>query len=579
MLSKSLKQLRPSPTKVVTPLNKIKSIVEQEEAKVSIDDLLPQGNQNATVRTQIFEAAIVFVAMAGEKLTSSSIKSVMSNDEFSKIAKSWTEALLQDSRNNEPLSEWYSNLGFPISKLGKFQDFIHENINDYYKITPSTFSYEGAQKENTADVVLIKNSTKSELMMILGEIKKLPDKEQILRAQTQSDGLITITSSKGKQISFYQVSAKKGVGDGRIGKVGAFINRNIIGATPNLPSSLLDLLKQEKYSHLSDRELELFTEGFFSDVINKFKTVATQGIKIFVNWVKGVFGKIYRTIAGNSQKDINKLINNKAMQAANNLLQKSRMSNLVEQKIKNDGRTKQELSLVKTLVKNINKVHTDNVRLVQRLNSRPKMKARPRQPILFVGAQTGLIDEGTIIKQLEKIEKQKDIAREDFKIAVTITSNFAANIAVNAILKNVEREVVKYEDLTESLFAFSSTLDAEARFGNTALPLVVCYGGQSGKNLVLGKRDDFTKTNANEMLQKGKQLNNFYVAVIEIDRVRGKDYNSASVHLVTGFKDENGNPFPIYQKMTIANSSGSKFTTKLEIDAFSPAKKVREWAA
>ena len=341
----------------------------------------------------------------------------------------------------------------------------------------------------------------------------------------------------------------------------------------------VDVIKQEKYSHLSDRELELFTEGFFSDVINKFKTVATQGIKIFVNWVKGVFGKIYRTIAGNSQKDINKLINNKAMQAANNLLQKSRMSNLVEQKIKNDGRTKQELSLVKTLVKNINKVHTDNVRLVQRLNSRPKMKARPRQPILFVGAQTGLIDEGTIIKQLEKIEKQKDIAREDFKIAVTITSNFAANIAVNAILKNVEREVVKYEDLTESLFAFSSTLDAEARFGNTALPLVVCYGGQSGKNLVLGKRDDFTKTNANEMLQKGKQLNNFYVAVIEIDRVRGKDYNSASVHLVTGFKDENGKPFPIYQKMTIANSSGSKFTTKLEIDAFSPAKKVREWAA
>ena len=70
------------------------------------------------------------------------------------------------------------------------------------------------------------------------------------------------------------------------------------------------------------------------------------------------------------------------------------------------------------------------------------------------------------------------------------------------------------------------------------------------KNLVLGKRDDFTKTNANEMLQKGKQLNNFYVAVIEIDRVRGKDYNSASVHLVTGFKDENGKPFILIKLYT-----------------------------
>ena len=579
MLSKSLRQVRPRPAHNISHVQKIQTILEQEETKVNIDDLLPQGNEKATVRTQIFEAAIVFVGMAGVKLTASNMNSVMSNAEFSKIAKDWTQALLKDSRNNEPLSEWYSNLGFPISKLGKFQDFIHENINDYYKITPKSFSYESAQKTNTADIVLIQDSTKSELMRVLGEIKQLSEKEQVLRATTESDGKVTITDSKGKQISFYQISAKKGVGDGRIGKVGAFINRNIIGATPNLPSSLLDLLQQENYQHLSEREIELFTEGFFTDVINRFKTVATQGIKVFVNWVKGVFGKIYKTIAGNSQKDINKAINNKGLQAANNLLQKSRMSNLIEQKVKNDGRTKQELSLVKNLVKNINKIHNDNVKLTQKLNARPKMKARPRQPILFVGEQSGLINESVVLKQLEKIEKQNEILRDDFKIAVTIASNFAANIAVNAILKNVEREVVKYEDLTESLFAFSSTLDAEARFGNTALPLVVCYGGTSGKNTVLGKRDDFTKSNANEMLQKGKQLNNFYVVVIEIDKVKGKDYNSAAVHLVTGFKDNDGKPFPVYQKMTIANSSGSKFATKLEIDAFSPAKKVREWAA
>ena len=63
---------------------------------------------------------------------------------------------------------------------------------------------------------------------MLEEIKSLPEKEQIMSATTEKDGKVTITDSKSKTISFYQVSAKKAYGGadrGRIGKVGAFINK------------------------------------------------------------------------------------------------------------------------------------------------------------------------------------------------------------------------------------------------------------------------------------------------------------------------------------------------------------------
>ena len=580
MLSKSLRQVRPRPNHSISHVQKVQSLLEQDEAKVDIQNLLPKSDSD---RTQIFEAAVCFVAIGGVDLNTSKLKSVMKNNEFSRIAKDWTEALLKDEKNGPILSEYYSDIGFPIAKLDTFTDFIHENIKEYYKATPSSFEYEGGQKDNTADLVLIVDSNKNELIRIFNEIKKLPVKEQVLRAKTDSTGKITISDSAGKELSFYQVSAKVGADLGRIGKVGAFINRNIIGATPNLPSTLLDLINQDKkedYGHLSDREIELFTEGFFSNIIDKFKTVATQGIKVFVNWVKGVFGKIYQSIAKKSETDINKEYNTKSVQAANSLLQKSRMSSLVEQAVKNDGAIKKQVVLVKDLVKNINKLHKDNIKLCDKLNSRPKMKVRPRPPILFDNPQAGLVDENTIIKELSKLENMKNIPRDKFKLFVSITSNFAANVAVNKILKNFEKEVVKYEDLTESIFAFSSTLDAEARFGNTSLPLVISYGGKkTGYNKVVGKRDEYTKKNTTELLEKGKQLNNFYVVVVEIYRTRGKDYNQASVHFVTGFKEEDKKPTPIYQKMTIANSSGSKFATKLEFDGFSPKSKIGMWAA
>ena len=146
------------------------------------------------------------------------------------------------------------------------------------------------------------------------------------------------------------------------------------------------------------------------------------------------------------------------------------------------------------------------------------------------------------------------------------------------MLKSIESSVDKYEDLTESLFAFSSTLDAEARFGNTSLPLVICYGGKGGNNMVLGKRDDYTKVNTKELVEKGKMLNNFYIAVIEIYKSAGVNpYNISKFHLVTGFEERDKKPFPKFTMISISNSSGSKFYTKIEAEKSSPKKSVDMW--
>ena len=579
------KQLRPKPYRTVNHVERIQSLFEADEIQVAVDELLPTS---ATDRTQIYEAAVVLVAMAGPDLNSSKIKSVMKNDEFSNIAKSWTASILNEKRNDEVLSEWYANIGYPISKLGKFEDFIHENINQYYRSTPSSFEYPGSQKDNTADIILIIDGTKETLFSMLGEIKSLPEKEQIMSATTQSDGKVTITDSKGKQLSFYQVSAKKAYGGadrGRIGKVGAFINKNIIKGTPHLPSSLLDLLDEEYSSQLSESEYDLFLEGFFSDTVSKFKSVISKGFSSFKKWAAGTIGKLKSFITRVAQTVINRVISkDKGFQAANNIIREAGLNNLVEAPggtVTLTKKLKSELDAIQPLIKKINPIHQKNISLVQKLNNRPKMKVRPRSPIYMPNPTGGLIDESTVLRDIKKIAAVKEggkVSREKFKLVVSIAANAAANIAINAILKTVERQIENYEDLTESLFAFSSTLEAEARFGNTALPVVITYGGKNGKNIVLGKRDDYTKRNAKELVEKGKELNDFYIAVIEIYKSGGNNpYNIAKFHLVTGFEESQGKPFPQFTQISIANSSGSKFYTKIEADAPSPKASVALW--
>ena len=112
------------------------------------------------------------------------------------------------------------------------------------------------------------------------------------------------------------------------------------------------------------------------------------------------------------------------------------------------------------------------------------MLARGFPPILFLNPNAGTYDEqqATIAVKdiLNDFRKTGQVDKEKFKFAVTLGANNAGNIAINEILKGVEKQIKNYDNLVESLFAFVSTLEGDAKFGNTALPLVICYGGLDG---------------------------------------------------------------------------------------------------
>ena len=576
MLSKSLRQVRPRPNHNISHVQKIQSLLEQElETNPEfIEQEFVSKADNANKRTSIYETAVVLVAMSGGKVTPSSYNKISKSSEFSSYAKSWAEKTVSKEYFNL-LLEYWTNLGAPIVKLGKFQDFIHDNIEkNYYNISPKTFQHTDKAKQNTADIVLIVNATAAELKSTLIEISKLSEKEQVSRATTLPNGRVTVSNDKGKEISFFQVSLKKGEGLARIGKVGTLIK---------VPANPIDQIKNEN-EIWTDNDLLLLEINLLDrmkDIVSYFRNVATKGIKVFTKWAQGLFTKVVSNIRSFAQKGITKRVNDKNMKAVNDIIVEAENKNLVEKVIKADKNLIPKVKALEVIAKQINTNHKENIALVQKLNSRPKMVARGFPPILFLNPNAGAYDEqqATIAVKdiLNDFRKTGQVDKEKFKFAVTLGANNAGNIAINEILKGVEKQIVNYDNLVESLFAFVSTLEGEAKFGNTALPLVICYGGLDGKVTNMGTRDDYTKTNASELLQKGKEFNNFYVVVIDISKVKNKLYNTINVHLCTGFKDDGGVPKPIYQTMVIANSSGSKFATKIEVDKITPQSKVNSW--
>ena len=577
MLSKSLRQVRPRPTHSVSHIQKVQALLEQQletNPEFIESQFVPQGVENSGKRTSIYESAVVLVALSGGKITSSSYNRISKNNEFSVYAKNWAEKTVSKEYFNL-LLEYWSNLGAPIVKLGKFQDFIHDNIEkSYYGISPKSFQYKNKSKQNTADIVLIVDGTAAELKSILVEISKLSEKEQVSRATTLPNGRVTISNEKGKEISFFQVSLKKGDGLARIGKVGTLIK---------VPANPLDQIKNENIFWTNDDLLllEINLLDRMKDVVSFFRNIATKGIKVFTTWAQNLFTKVVSNIKNFAQKGISKRLNDKNMKAINDLILQAGDKNLVEKVIKADKNLIPKVKALEIIAKQINKNHSDNIALVQKLNNRPKMITRGFPPILFLNPSAGTYDEQQATNAVKDIlndfKKDGQVNKDKFKFAVTLGANNAGNIAINEILKGVEKQIVNYDNLVESLFAFVSTLESEAKFGNTALPLVICYGGLDGYNKNLGTRDDYTKTNASELLQNGKALNNFYVVVIDISKVKNKLYNTINIHLCTGFKDDGGMPKPVYQTMIIANSSGSKFSTKIEVDRVTPQSKIDSW--
>ena len=86
MLSKSLRQVRPRPNHNISHVQKIQSLLEQElETNPEFIETFMKG-LSADDRTQVYESAVVLVALSGGKVTRSSYNSIIKKD-FAKKSK------------------------------------------------------------------------------------------------------------------------------------------------------------------------------------------------------------------------------------------------------------------------------------------------------------------------------------------------------------------------------------------------------------------------------------------------------------------------------------------------------------
>ena len=553
-----------------------------QEKQIDVDSLV--SAEKATDATELYEAAGTIVALYGLKLTKANLDAAMGHPEFSPIAKDWFKNFLEIHSNKEAvdaLLNWAALTGSGVNKIenGTFKDFIHKSIREYYNSAPTSFQVPTAEKDNAADILLIKNGTRQSLLNTVKEISRLPENKQSSRVNIDKKGLSILMNDKGKEVvSYYQVSLKKAFEKGRIGRVTTFMNKNYAGG-----ASLGDIEQATKLV----RQIQDLPEGIFSDMFDKFKDIVSGGFKNFVGWVKKTYLKLSQVIVGVAVKLSNKIITkNRGIKVITSVLQDTNLneSNLTtflgEKKSQEIVVTQKLVGQFKVIEREfikkdaINRLHNANVALIQKLNTEFTSPGRKAPPILMLpNTNAGILEMNEIKNGVDKVIKSKVgdvITKSDIYLALKVGMNYSANVAIFSILKSIEKNMGKYENLSQALFSFSAEFESEAKFGNTSLPLVIAYGGEKGKAVVLGTRDDYKRDKTDELTQTGRDFNDFPVAVISVRKATSRGdttkqlYNVIHLKTVTDFKEVSGKPEPIYLMFELIADQSRSFTLKIE---------------
>jgi len=545
--------------------------LKEEDVFISINDTLPQS---ATDRTEIYEGCAIVEGM-GKGL------SILSHPEFSSICKSWIEDFISNVDNGEKVMlDYCKELGGSMKQLGSFKDFIHANVNDYYKQAPEIFEVPNPDKVNTADAVMISKGSRSDLFRIMKEMKGLDKAAQHRRIKTNKSQITLLDSSDKEMVVFYQVSLKKDAkaGSARIGKVGKFASSRFTGGiATNLPSKN----KEIQINHNEwDTEAELISEGI-RDIFNKGSAVlaklgasVSKGTKFLFSKIKSVFSKLAKSANDFAKSFADKQIkSSKITKSANSIIKElESQGGTISESTRTVSAKKGLVREIKTFNKAmtgdpINKLYQENKKLVKKLNSQFAVKDRPIEPIVILeGGDTSI--SSTDLKKLKQLDSMKEGDTIQLGLGTPVdtvfklTSNWAGMNYIKGILKYVESKMSSYENLSTSLYALAAEFEGEARFGNTALPLVIVYGGNQLKHM--GTRDDFEKKKVEDLAKLGKEYNDFPVLVIKVMKVTGKEYNSINILLVESL--EGMPPEPKWNVVGIATNSGSGFSTKFEIN-------------
>tara|TARA_Y100000361_G_scaffold55389_2_gene48325 strand:- start:327 stop:2690 length:2364 start_codon:yes stop_codon:yes gene_type:complete len=544
--------------------------LKEEDRFISINDTLPKS---ASDRTEIYEGCAIIEGM-GKGIN------ILSHPEFSPICKDWVESFISNVESGQKMILDYSKeLGSAMKQLGSFKDFIHKNINDYYKEAPEIFQVQNPDKVNTADAIMISKGTRDDLFRIMREMKGVDKEAQHRRIRTDSKSKVDLLDENDKiVVSFYQVSLKKDAkaGSARIGKVGSFATARFLKDIPPHQPGNLQTLDDEW-----DKEGDLIAEGI-SDIFNKGAAVLSRlgakiskGVDFFYKKIKSVFGKLAKQAMNFAQNFANKEIKKDPISKSANAIVKELESQgaLLEssavRKIEASQSLIKQIKIFNTAMKGdaINKIYQENKKTAKSLNSKFAVKDRPIDPIVILEGGDVKISSNDLkkLRELDKLKEGDEITLglgTPVDTVFKLTSNWAGMNYIKGILNYVEKKIPNYENLSSSLFALAAEFEGEARFGNTALPLVIVYGGNKLKHM--GKRDDFEKKKVEDLSKVGKEYNNFPVLVIRINKVAGKSYNSVNILLVESLSGTP--PEPEYMSIGISTNSGSKFATKFEVN-------------
>jgi hypothetical protein len=574
-----------------------------------------QKEYTSDIRTQIYESTVCIVAIKGKNPNIGDIKSVMKNAEFNSHAKAFYDKFFTEhsgqSEAYTALRDWVRDVGGKAADLGSMDSFIHKSIDNYYKAAPETFEVPAATKNNTADAILIETGSPRNLFAALDSLRNISKTDQVKRTKTDGwkNSRITITDGKGKSlVSFYQCSLKN---DGQVGKSGAYLNKNYIGGTeitksgtekiksiasPSAAYSSYQKLNQslgEEYLYdkmLDEGKLIDFAKGKLSKVISS--------VSNFVSWAANQLSKIVKRVVGRGQAIANKLLRkNKGLKAIENIfgqigqpLSEEFFSEAKEGPVKLTPGMVNDFNLVyNTFLKSslINDVHSQNIKLLNDLNSH-KDPDRKQNPVVMLPNEaeaavstskwaekikplTGITyDKNTKTYNPGKLYKwPKDyeghITREDLDPMFKIAMNFSANVAVYGILKGMKDEIENANIVTSAaLFTLSGQLEGEVRFGNTALPLVIIYGGKHQEIKAMGKRDKFVK-DLTKGLKPGLK-GDYPILVFRYNKQGDKAprYNTVNMRLLSKIDKSGDGLVPEWLEFGIRTNTGSSFSCTIE---------------
>ena len=495
---------------------------------------------------------------------------------------------------------------------------IHENLGKNYYDKIDKMWREGDSKENTADIVFVTKGSPADLTSALEDANKAGT---ITWGADYGDSVNGRLSTKDKKIQWFQVSLKKGIEDARIGKVSSYLRQKYAdeGFTAqivDLPTSIVqepitnEIIRRGNYLGVSygfDDRIDqiLLDEGLF-DVFKSLKDKLVGSIKKLVDWASTKLRKIVGGAVKLARKSV---ASNPVLDNANAILATANMDAktisegfLVEKtaepiKFKSDKARTNSIVNWRALKKQlsggmVNKEYAKIQLNIDALNASKaeKFKKSKKDAVLFLTTvAAGKLEEKTfekivddIIKKLDNDKwRDGDLTSMDYFLPLKVASHYTAYNAINVILLNLKGNIKAQQNVIDAAKTFVADIKAEAKFGNTRLPLYIVYG-HGGKAHYMQTKPLFHKQSEADIQKVADDANidQPYV-VVQITPSKSTEgsyglggHNTTQVYLMSGLKQVGEDEFKTnYLILNFTTSSGSKFTMKAEVEK----EMIKEW--